>query len=73
MIVENHVRPNGTWTCAIARSLFLSPEPSGWQFVYGLALQVPVRAALHELKVRVDGQLITEQMNGTVYPVYLPG
>jgi len=65
MIVENHVRQDGTWTCAAARSLFSSREPPGWQLVHGLALQVPVQAALHELKIRVDGRLTTALLNGT--------
>jgi hypothetical protein len=71
MVAENHVRPDGTWTCASARSLYLSAEPAGWQLVYGLALPVSRRTRVRELTVRVDRQPITVGLDGTIYSLSL--
>ncbi len=70
MTVESHTRPDGTWACAAARHLYLSREQAGWQLVYGLALPVPVDAALHALKLHVDGKALTAHF-GKVYTVRL--
>ena len=70
MKVENHLRPDGTWTCAAARHLYLSREKAGWQLVYGLGLPVPVHARLQALKLHVDGHALTARF-GKVYTVRL--
>jgi hypothetical protein len=70
MTVENHMRPNGTWTCAAARWLYLSKEPPGWQLVYGLALPAPTHSKLRILKLHVDGKALQVRL-GKVYSIKL--